>query len=483
MDNHWQYHHLSNTTRRHFIKGLGAIALSSLFGCNIDSSKNNIFDQDNPLIPKPSHFRPKTKRIIFLHMAGAPSQLELFDYKPELHKLNGKACPDSFVKGKKFAFIQGIPKMLGPQATFSQHGESGAYISERLPYISKVADEITFLKAMHSDEFNHAPAQLLMQTGSSRLGRPSIGSWVTYGLGTDNQDLPGYIVLASGGKIPSAGKSIWGSGFLPTVYQGVQCRSKGDPILYVSDPEGVSREMRKLSINTINEINRQHYQEMQDPEIMTRISQYELAFRMQTSVPELMDISREPEYIHQLYGTRPGASSFANNCLLARRLAEKGVRFIQLYHWGWDSHGTDTSTGLRTGFIDKCNEIDQPMTALLLDLKQRGMLDDTLVVWGGEFGRTSFSQGRLTKENYGRDHHPGCFSMWMAGAGVKGGLTYGETDEFSYNVAKDPVHVHDFQATLMHLMGIDHERLTYKYQGRRFRLTDVHGKVVKDLLA
>ena len=486
MQEQFEYNHLHQTTRRHFLKGLGAIAFTSLFGCE-QKTLNQMASMDlkNPLAARSPHFLGKAKRVIFLHMAGAPSQLELFDYKPELHKLNGKECPESFIRGKKFAFIQGVPKMLGPQAEFKQYGQSGALVSERLPHFSQVADEVCFLKAMHTDEFNHAPAQLLMQTGTPRLGRPSMGSWVTYGLGTDNQNLPGFIVLASGGKTPSAGKSVWGSGFLPTVYQGVQCRSKGDPILYVSDPHGVSRDMRKLSIEAINEINQQHYQEMHDEEIRTRISQYELAFRMQTSVPETMDISQEPEYIHQMYGTEPGESSFANNCLLARRLAERGVRFIQLYDWGWDMHGTSRSSGLREGFAEKCNQIDKAMTALLLDLKQRGMLEETLVVWGGEFGRTPMQENRGGKEMpfVGRDHHTEAFTTWMAGGGIKSGFSFGETDEFGYKGVKDRVHIHDLQATILHCLGMNHEKLTYPFQGRDFRLTDVHGHVVKEILA
>lgn len=476
---------LAFITRRHFLKGLGGLALGSLIGCGPDRNSGLMNTGSGSKLLNVSHFVPKAKRVIFLHMAGAPSQLELFDYKPELQKLDGKDCPESFVKGKKFAFIQGVPKMLGPQAKFKQHGQSGALISERLPYFSQVADEVSFLKALHTDEFNHAPAQLLMQTGSSRLGRPSMGSWVTYGLGSENQDLPGFMVLASGGKTPSAGKSVWGSGFLPTVYQGVQCRSKGDPILYTSNPGGISREMRGKTIEAINEINQQHYQDYQDPEILTRISQYELAFRMQTAVPEIMDISREPDYIHQLYGTEPGKSSFANNCLLARRLAEKGVRFIQLYDWGWDSHGTNAGSGLKTGFIDKCNSIDRAMTALLLDLKQRGMLEETLVVWGGEFGRTPMQENRGGKEMpfKGRDHHTEAFTMWLAGGGIKPGVSFGETDEFGYKGVKDRVHVHDLQATILHCLGLNHEKLTYHFQGRDFRLTDVHGRVVNEILS
>lgn len=482
---------LRNITRRHFITnastGIGAIALGSLMGCGslFDDKKEKVVASANNYGSRFSHFLPKAKRVIYLHMAGAPSQLELFDYKPLLHKLHGQECPQSFLEGKRFAFIKGVPQMLGPQAKFKQHGQSGAYVSDNLPYFSEVADDVCFLKAMHTDEFNHAPAQLFMHTGSPRLGRPSMGSWVTYGLGTENQDLPGFIVLASGGKTPDAGKSVWGSGFLPTVYQGVQCRSEGDPVLYVSDPKGMDRSLKAEIIETTNALNEHRYDVVQDPEIKSRISQYEMAFKMQVSVPDVMDISQEPAYIHEMYGTEPGKSSLANNCLLARRLVEKGVRFVQLYHWGWDSHGTGFGDSLLGGFKERCQETDQPMAALLKDLKQRGLLEDTLVVWGGEFGRTPMRENRNgnSKEAMGRDHHSDAFTIWMAGGGVKPGMTYGETDEFGYFGVKDKVHIHDLQATILHLMGMDHERLTYHYQGRDFRLTDVHGNVVRDILA
>ncbi len=483
--------HLSQVTRRHFLRecttGMGTIALASLIGCDPFSQKETakLPELVNPMAPKSSHFAPKAKRIIYLHMAGAPSQLELFDYKPELMKLDGKDCPDSFLKGKRFAFIQGVPQMLGPQASFKQYGQSGTWLSEHLPHFSEMADEVAILKAMHTDEFNHAPAQLLLHTGGPRLGRPSMGSWVTYGLGTENDNLPGYIVLVSGGKTPSAGKSVWGSGFLPTVYQGVQCRSKGDPVLYVSNPEGMNRDIRKRTIESINKINQEQFNEVKDPEILSRISQYEMAFRMQVSVPEVMDISEEPEYIHEMYGTEPGKSSFANNCLLARRLIENDVRFVQLFDWGWDSHGTNAYNSLDAGFGDYVARVDKPMTALLKDLKQRGLLEETLVVWGGEFGRTPMQENRggVKMPFKGRDHHAEAFSMWMAGGGVKPGVTYGETDEFGYYGVKDRTHVHDLQATILHLMGMDHEKLIYHFQGRDFRLTDVHGHVVKDVLA
>lgn len=496
-----QYRTLQHNTRRHFLKqctsGLGAIALSSLAGCNLFSSERHPASSPpspasggaafnaHPMSAKLSHFAPKAKRIIYMHMAGSPSQLELFDYKPELEKLHAKDCPPSLLEGKKFAFIQGVPKMLGPQATFSQHGQSGITVSNHLPHFASVVDETAIIKSMHTDEFNHAPAQLLLQTGGARLGRPSIGSWVTYGLGSENENLPGFMVLVSGGKTPSAGKSVWGSGFLPSIYQGVQCRSEGDPVLYVSNPDGMDGRLRRKTLDAINSINEKEYNDVHDPEILTRIAQYEMAFRMQTSVPEVMDISKEPEYIHQMYGTEQGKSSFANNCLLARRLVEKGVRFVQLFDWGWDSHGTDKSTALEAGFQDKCRHVDQPMAALIKDLKQRGLLEETLIVWGGEFGRTPMQENRNGKEMpfMGRDHHTEAFTVWMAGGGIKPGITYGETDEIGYYGIKDRVHIHDLQATILHQMGMDHEKLTYPFQGRDFRLTDVAGKVVKGILA
>nr|WP_235298670.1 DUF1501 domain-containing protein [Portibacter marinus] len=457
--------------RRAFLRstslGLGGIALSGLLtGFKV-----------NPYLPK-------AKRVIFLHMAGAPSQLELFDYKPALQELDGKPCPDSLLKGKRFAFIQGVPDMLGPQFSFSRHGQTGTWVSELLPHFSKVVDDVCFLKAMHTDEFNHAPAQLFMHTGGPRLGRPAMGSWVTYGLGSLNQNLPGFVVLVSGESAPSGGKSLWGSGFLPSEYQGVELRSKGDPVLYVNNPEGVTRDLRKKTIDAINNINRQEYQEAGDPEILARIKQYELAFKMQMTVPEATDIDSEPEYIHKLYGTEPGKVSFANNCLLARRLAERDVRFIQLYHRGWDSHGSNEFESLHGGFLERVKEVDQAMSALVIDLKQRGLLEDTLVVWGGEFGRTPMQENRggVSNKFKGRDHHGEAFTMWMTGAGIKTGMTYGETDEIGYAGVKDRIHIHDLQATILQQLGIDHEKLTYHFQGRDFRLTDVHGHVVKDII-
>ncbi len=482
-------------TRRHFLQtcstGLGAMAFGSfLESCGMVNtvSQSAITTNNQPLIttaPRPAQFAPRAKRVIYIHMAGSPSQLELFDYKPELLKYDGKDCPAELLEGKKFAFIRGVPKMLGSRATFRQNGQSGAWISDYLPHLQTVADELTFIKSMHTDQFNHAPAQLLMHTGSARLGRPSIGSWVTYGLGTENDNLPGFVVLASGGKQPDAGKSIWGSGFLPTVYQGVQCRTEGDPVLYVSDPDGMSRDVRKNTIDAISEINRQEYEAVKDPEILTRISQYELAFRMQMSVPEAMNIKGEPKYILDSYGVDPTVGSFGRNCLLARRLVERGVRFVQLFDWGWDTHGTSSDGSVDIGLKKKCQASDRPVAALINDLKQRGMLDDTLVVWGGEFGRTPMQENRdgQVLPFYGRDHHLDAFTVWMAGGGVKRGFTYGETDPIGYYATKDKVHIHDLQATILHQLGFDHEQMTYQFQGRPFRLTDVAGKVVTGVLA
>ncbi len=482
---------LLQQTRRNFLKesfmGLGGLALGGLMGsCSSNSSdKTFLGDLSNPLLARAPHFAPKARSVIYLHMAGAPSQLELFDYKPELHKMDGQACPDSFLEGKKFAFIRGVPKMLGPQARFKQYGQSGAWISDYLPHLQTVADELTFLKGVTTDQFNHAPAQLLMHTGSARLGRPSMGSWVTYGLGTENSDLPGFVVLTSGGANPDAGKSIWGSGFLPSVYQGVQCRSAGDPILFLNDPEGVSRDLRKASIEAINKVNQQQFEEYGDPEILSRISQYEMAYRMQISVPDVMNIQDEPAYIHEMYGTEPGKASFANNVLLARKLVEKGVRFVQLFDWGWDTHGTSEDGSVDIGLVNKCRETDKPVTALLLDLKQRGLLDETLVVWGGEFGRTPMAENREGKPNAfkGRDHHAEAFTMWMAGGGIKKGHVFGETDEIGYTAVNGKVNPHDIQATILNQLGFDHEKLTYEFQGRPFRLTDVEGKVIREILS
>ncbi len=475
---HWQ-----NATRRAFLRrsglGLGAIALRSLLHRELTAapSQNSI---QNPLAPHPSHFPARAKRIIYLHMVGAPSQLDLFDHKPALQAYDGKPCPDAFIQGKRFAFLRGHPTLAASRFNFARHGRSGHEISELLPHLAKVADDLTIVKSLHTDEFNHAPAQLFLHTGFGRLGRPSFGSWVTYGLGSENTDLPAYVVLLSG-PLAGAGTSLWSPGFLPSVHQGVQFRSSGEPVLFLNNPEGHSPTDRRQVLDTVQRLNQAQLADVGDPEIATRINQYEMAFRMQTSVPELMDISKESPATLDLYGARPGRASFANNCLLARRLIERGVRIVQLYDADWDHHAN-----LATSLPRKCQDVDQGMAALVTDLKQRGLLDDTLVIWGGEFGRTPMGQtdsgaGAATK--VGRDHHKDAFTMWLAGGGVKPGVTYGQTDDLGYAVAAQPVHVHDLNATILHLMGLDHQRLTYRYQGRDFRLTDVHGKLVSGLLA
>jgi hypothetical protein len=477
-------HHL---TRRHFLSqsslGIGAIALSQLLGHD-RARAASLTAPANPMAARLPHFAPKAKRVIYLHLEGSPPNLDLFDYKPELIRLDGQDTPDSYLKGRRFAFTQGTPKLMGTPHEFSQYGECGAWMSDAIPHFHTIADEFCYVRSVHTDQFNHAPAQLLLLTGSPIAGRPSLGAWATYGLGTENQDLPGFVVFVSGGSNPSSGKNAWGNGFIPSVFQGVQCRSKGDPILFVNDPPGMSRDLRRLSIDAINDINSAQADELGGEETLTRIAQYELAFRMQASVPETMDLSAEPAHVRERYGATPGESSFANNCLLARRLAERGVRFIQLFDWGWDFHGTNPNEALGDGLRKKCSGMDKPVAALISDLKERGMLDDTLVILGGEFGRTPFREGRTAGgANLGRDHYPDCFTMLMAGGGVKPGTIYGETDPLGFSIANDPVHIHDLQATILHLMGLDHEALTYRFQGRDFRLTDVHGHVVKGLLA
>lgn len=480
-------------TRRHFLReasfGFGGLALAYLAGgcknLTADSGIKELYDPVNPLAPRMPMFPGKAKSVIYLHMAGAPSQLELFDYKPELMKMDGQDCPKSLLEGKRFAFIRGVPKMMGAQAVFKQRGESGAWISDHLPHLAGIADELSFLKSVTTDQFNHAPAQLLVHTGGPRLGRPSLGSWVTYGLGTENQNLPGFVVLTSGGKNPDAGKSVWGSGFLPSVYQGVQCRSVGDPVLFLDDPDGMDRDLRKASIDAINEVNKQQYKTFQDPETLSRIAQYEMAYKMQISVPEVMDIRNEPEYIHQMYGTRPGEACFANNVLLARKLVEKGVRFVQLFDWGWDDHGSDRDLSIDYGLVNKCRQVDKPITALILDLKQRGLLDDVLVVWGGEFGRTPMQENRDGKKMpfKGRDHHTEAFTIWMAGGGIKKGSSYGETDEIGYSSVSGKTTAFDIQATILNQLGFDHEKFTYDFQGRPYRLTDVSGRVITEIIS
>jgi hypothetical protein len=426
------------------------------------------------------HFAPRAKNVIFLHMIGAPSQLDLFDDKPMLRKHDGQRCPDELIKGKRFAFIGGEMTLAGSNYKFGQHGQSGAVMSELLPHLASVADDICLLKGMHTNEINHAPAQMFLHTGSGQGGRPSMGSWVTYGLGTDNRDLPSYVVLLSGPP-GGAGTSLWSTGFLPSVYQGVQFRSSGDPVLFLSNPAGHNRSDRRQVLDAVKALNEQNLGIVGDPEISTRISQYEMAFRMQASVPELMDISKESAATLQMYGAQPGKASFANNCLLARRLVERGVRMVQLFDSDWDHHG-----GLDKRLRAKTKDVDQPMAALIRDLKARGLLDETLVIWGSEFGRTPLRQGADgdgTKTAPGRDHHKDAYTMWMAGGGVKGGITHGRTDELGFNAVEGAVHTHDLNATVLHLLGLDHERLTFRYQGRDYRLTDVHGEIVTPILA
>lgn len=481
-----KFNELQVSTRRQFLRdtfaGLGSLWLAT-HGDNALGSEAKLLSRQAAGLP---HFPAKAKRIIYLHMVGAPSQLELFDFKPELQRLDGKDCPAEFLEGQRFAFIQGTPQLLGPQSSFQQYGESGAWVSDLLPHFSEHVDDICFIKSMQTDQFNHGPAQLLVHSGQPRLGYPSMGSWITWGLGNINENLPGFIVLLSGGRIPRVGNALWSSGFLPSVYQGVQCRSVGDPVLNVANPPGQSRQDRRAMLDTLEHLNEEAYQDFGDPETLTRISQHEMAFRMQTAVPEVIDITQEPAHIHKLYGTEPGKESFANNCLLARRLAEQGVRFIQLFDWGWDSHGSGEAESLNFGFVRKCKEVDQPMAALISDLKQRGMLEDTLVIWGGEFGRTSMRENRngTVMKYVGRDHNPQAFTIWIAGAGVKPGLTYGQTDPLGYLTVANTVQVRDFHATLLHLFGVDHRRLTYPYQGLNQKLTGVKpAHVVQELLA
>jgi hypothetical protein len=475
---------LQQITRRSFLKSAGQFSLGAIALASLSKPEAHADQAPNPLAPKKPHYPPKVKRVIYLHMSGGPPHLDLFDYKPELVKWNDKDCPDDFLKGRRFAFTTGVPKLMGTPRQFAQYGKGGIWMSDAIPKLQEVADDLCVIRSMNTDQFNHTPAELLLFTGSARSGRPSMGSWVTYGLGTENVNLPGFVVLISSGVQPSAGPSAWGSGFLPSVFQGVQCRSKGDPVLYVSDPPGMDRAMRRRTLDVLRDLNETQARDLGHPETVTRIAQYELAYRMQLSVPELMDISREPKSMLEAYGAAPGEASFANNCLLARRLIEQGVRFVQLFDWGWDFHGTKEDEDIRGGLTKKCARMDKPVAALIRDLRQRGLLDDTLIVWGGEFGRTPFREGRTASGKIlGRDHYPDCFSLFLAGGGVKHGFAYGETDELGFSVTKDKVHVHDLQATILHLLGFDHEKLTYRLQGRDFRLTDVHGQVIKDILA
>lgn len=501
-----------DVTRRHFFRGaglgFGALALNSLQTQQLRAAEKSDQRTTSVSTRTKATLPIKAKRVIYLHMAGSPSQLELFDYKPELQKLHLKDAPAAFLEGKRFAFIKGVPKVLAGQFQFRQSGDSGQWMSELWPHLSKVADKLSVIRTVHTDQFNHAPAQLFVQTGTPRLGNPSMGSWITYGLGSENSDLPGFVVLLSGGKTPDGGKSLWGSGFLPSVYQGVQCRTSGDPVLYLGDPQGLNRTMRRRMLDSVATMNRAEYERSGDPETLTRIAQYELAYRMQSAVPEVMNISQEPEHILDLYGAKPGFVSaaetasddvrthykgndptFANNCLLARRLIENGVRFVQLYDWGWDHHGSSPGESIDETLPIKCQQIDRAISGLLVDLEQRGLLDETLVVWGGEFGRTPMMQNNVHKELkkgfVGRDHHPYAYAMWMAGGGIKGGVAYGQTDEFGYYPVENPVSIRDLQATILHLTGLDPHRFSYSYQGLDNRLIGPtnEGKVLTALLS
>jgi hypothetical protein len=477
----------ADLSRRHFFGrsavGIGTAALASLMQNDLQAADR----KRTGGVPGLPHFAPKAKRVIYLFQNGAPAHVELFDYKPKLTEWHGKQIPESVQKGKRFSTMTGGQKdrpVLANITKFKQHGKSGAWVSDFLPRTAEIADKLCFLKSLHTEQVNHAPAINFFLSGAEIPGRPSMGAWLTYGLGSDTQELPGFVVMTSRDKEASCGQIFydyyWGSGFLPSKFQGVKFRGSGDPVLYLSNPKGMSRQMRRGILDDLAKLNELKLKQYGDPEIATRIAQYEMAFRMQTSVPELTDLKKEPKHILDMYGPdvkRQG--SFAYNCLMARKLAEKGVRFIQLMHAGWDQH-----RNLNRQLKIQCEDTDAPSAALVKDLEQRGLLDETLVIWGGEFGRTPFLQGKIAdKKNWGRDHHPYVFSLWMAGGGIKPGVTYGASDDFGFNPAKDPVHVHDFQATILHLLGIDHERLTFKFQGRQFRLTDVHGKVVRPILA
>ncbi len=462
-------------TRRWFFRDCGVgLATASLASLLANDQAGAATSTTTSLAARQPHFAPKAKRVIYLFMAGAPSHLELFDNKPELAKWDGKLPPPELIKNYRAAFINPNSTLLGPKFKFARHGDCGAELSELLPHLAGVVDDIAIVKSMVTDAFNHAPGQIMMNTGAQQFGRPSLGAWTMYGLGSEAHDLPGFIVFSSGKKGPSGGQSNWGCGFLPTVNNGVLFRSSGEPVLFLDNPRGIDSQTNRESLDTLRQLNELRLGVVGDPEIAARISAFEMAAKMQTSAPELMDISNEPKHILEMYGAEPGKLSFANNCLLARRLIERGVRCVQLFHEAWDHHG-----GLVGGLKEQCGATDKPAAALLRDLKQRGLLDDTLVIWGGEFGRTPMVQGG----NDGRDHHPNCFSMWLAGGGVKPGTTLGESDEFGFNATTDKVHVHDLHATILHLLGFDHTKLTYRFQGRDFRLTDVHGNVVTKLLA
>jgi len=465
---------VDQTRRRWFLQqcgiGLGGIALTTLLAEAGQAGSDLAVD---PLAPKKPPFPAKIKNVILLFMGGGPSQFEMWDYKPTLQKMDGSLPPAELLDGYRAAFINPNSKLLGPKFQFTPQGDSGAMVSELLPHTAGVIDDLCVIRSMRTDAFNHAPAQLLMSTGSQQFGRPSMGSWITYGLGSETRDLPAYVVFNSGRKGPSAGAGNWNSGFLPTLHSGVEFRSSGDPVLYLSSPPGVAQRTQRQTLEAVNQLNRHRLDVVGDPEIATRINAYEMAFRMQSSAPEAMALGDEPAHVLDMYGAEPGKMSFANNCLLARRLVERGVRFVQLFHESWDQHGN-----LTDGIRKNCQDTDQGCAALVKDLKQRGLLDETLVIWGGEFGRTPMVQGG----NDGRDHHPSAFTMWMAGGGLKPGLVYGSTDELGFRVAEKPVHVHDLHATILHLLGFDHKQLTYRFQGRDYRLTDVHGNVMHDLL-
>jgi len=469
-----QAEHARYLTRRWFFQecGVGMASLAALDLLRGQSS--GAAAPASPLASKKPHYPAKARRVIYLFMGGAPSHLELFDNKPELAKWDGKLPPADLLKGYRAAFINPNSKLLGPKFKFAKHGQSGAEISELLPHTAKIADDLTIVRSMKTDAFNHAPAQILMSTGSQIFGRPSFGAWSLYGLGTENQDLPGYVVMQSGQKGPSGGLSNFGCGFLPTVYQGVPFRSSGEPVLYLNNPKGVTDATQRQTLDALKQLNEERLGQVGDPEIAARINSFELAYRMQQTAPEVMDISKEPQHILDMYGAKPGEASFANNCLLARRLIESGVRFVQLFHEAWDHHG-----GLVGGLKQQCGLTDQPCAALVRDLQQRGLLEDTIVIWGGEFGRTPMVQGGSD----GRDHHPNAFTMWFAGGGMKPGLTLGESDEFGFNVTQDAVHVHDLHATLLHLLGFEHTKLAVKFQGLDMRLTNVHGDLVSKMLA
>jgi hypothetical protein len=474
-------------TRRHLLGsmagGIGGLALADLLGGETRSEAATVSLAD-PMAARQPPLPAKAKRMIVIHLTGSPPHLDLYDHKPELVKHSGEECPASTIEGKTFAFTSGTPKLLGTPRSWVQCGESGMELSDAIPNLHRVADRLCLIRSMHTDQFNHAPAELLVYTGSPRAGRPSLGSWLTYGLGSENANLPGFVVLISSGVQPNGGTASFGSGFLPSVYQGVQCRSKGDPVLFVSDPAGMSRQMRRTSLDALRDLNQLQAEALGDPETLTRIAQYELAYRMQASVPEVMDISKESAETLEAYGARPGETSLANNCLLARRLVEEGVRFVHLFDWGWDFHGTGPQEDIRDGLTNKAATFDKPAAALIEDLEQRGLLDETLILCTGEFGRTPFREGRTAGGGIlGRDHYPDCYSIWMAGGGVKGGYTHGASDDLGFQVAEGGVHVHDLQATILHQLGFDHTKLTHRFQGRDFRLTDVHGDVVHDLLS